>query len=148
MTGGLARTSDTRWQGCCANPSLLIKLSRLAGYEDVNDRERLFHDPAMRAVVGRKALKRNAASSQTVSRFETEMLPMEENIQALAAINGAWVTRAMSTTKARKITLDMDSSESPVHGNQEGSAQGGHFYRDAPTPSSVSTSSGTAKARS
>jgi len=96
--------------------------ARLAGYEDVNDQELLLRDPAMRAVVGRKALKRNAASSQTVSRFETEMLPMEENIQALAAINGAWVTRAMSTTKARKITLDMDSSESPAHGGQEGSA--------------------------
>jgi hypothetical protein len=126
----------------------LIKLSRLAGYEDVNDRERLFHDLAMRAVVGRKALKRNAASSQTVSRFETETLATDENLKALQAISHAWVGKAMRVTKARKITLDMDSSESPVHGNQEGSAQGGHSYRDAPTPSSVSTSSGIAKARS
>jgi hypothetical protein len=31
---------------------------RLAGYEDVNDAERLAHDPAMRAVVGRQGLDR------------------------------------------------------------------------------------------
>ena len=31
---------------------------RLAGYEDVNDAERLAHDPAMRAIVGREGLER------------------------------------------------------------------------------------------
>jgi hypothetical protein len=101
--------------------------ARLAGYEDVNDQERLFHDPAMRAVVGKKALERNAASSQTVSRFETETLATEENLAALSVINHAWVRKAMRVTKAKKIILDMDSSESPVHGGQEGSAYNGHF---------------------
>ena len=36
---------------------------RLAGYEDVNDAERLAHDPAMRAIVGREGLDRPAAST-------------------------------------------------------------------------------------
>ena len=101
--------------------------ARLAGYEDVNDHERLFRDPAMRAVVGGKALERNAASSQTVSRFETETLASEENLGALSAINQAWVSRAMRATGGKKIILDMDSSESPVHGCQEGSEYNGHF---------------------
>jgi len=35
---------------------------RLAGYEDVNDAERLRHDPAMRWIVGGKAAKGRAAS--------------------------------------------------------------------------------------
>ena len=48
--------------------------ARLAGYEDVNDQEALTRDPAMRAVIGKKALKKNTASSQTVSRFEPERL--------------------------------------------------------------------------
>jgi len=48
--------------------------ARLAGYEDVNDQEALARDPAMRAVIGNRALDRNAASSGTVSRFETETL--------------------------------------------------------------------------
>jgi len=101
--------------------------ARLAGYEDVNDHERLFHDPAMRAVIGRKALERNAASPQTVSRFETEILASDENIAVLSSINHAWVGKAMRVTGAKKIILDMDSSESPVHGDQEGSAYNGHF---------------------
>jgi hypothetical protein len=101
--------------------------ARLAGYEDVNDQESLTRDPAMRAVVGKKALARNAASCQTVSRFETDILTREENIEALSSINSAWVERAVRATETKKVILDMDSSESPVHGNQEGSAYNGHF---------------------
>ena len=63
--------------------------ARLAGYEDVNDRERLFNDPAMRAVIGERAIGRNTASSQTASRFETEALATDENLVALSAINHA-----------------------------------------------------------
>jgi len=100
--------------------------ARLAGYEDVNDQEAL-RDPAMRAVVGKKALDRNAASSQTVSRFETETLVTEQNIEALSSINAVWVEKAIARTNTKKIVLDMDSSESPVHGAQEGSAYNGHF---------------------
>src|SRR5215216_4232560 len=36
---------------------------RLAGYEDVNDAERLARDPPLRAIVGREGLDRPAASS-------------------------------------------------------------------------------------
>jgi len=101
--------------------------ARLAGYEDVNDHERLFRDPAMRAVIGRKALERTGASSQTISRFETETLATDENLAALSAINHAWVGKAMRVTWTKKVILDMDSSESPVYGSQEGSAFNGHF---------------------
>jgi hypothetical protein len=105
----------------------LTGLLRQSVYEDVNDQELLLLDPAMRAVIGRRALERNAASSQTVSRFETETLAADDNLAALSAINHAWVSKAMRATGAGKIVLDMDSSESPVHGNQEGSAYNGHF---------------------
>ena len=101
--------------------------ARLAGYEDVNDQEALARDPAMRAVIGNRALDRNAASSGTVSRFETEILAQDENIDALSSLNSAWVSKAVSLSKAKKVVLDIDSSESPVHGNQEGSAYNGHF---------------------
>ena len=47
---------------------------RLAGYEDVNDAERLARDPAMWAIIGREGLERLAASSSQVGRFETEWL--------------------------------------------------------------------------
>ena len=44
---------------------------RLAGYEDLNDADRLAHDPAMRAVVDRSGLDRRAASTSQMGRFET-----------------------------------------------------------------------------
>jgi len=101
--------------------------ARLAGYEDTNDHEGLSRDPAMRAVIGKRALDRTAASSGTVSRFETEILTQDENIDALATLNSGWVSKAVSLSTAKKVILDIDSSESPVHGNQEGSAYNGHF---------------------
>ncbi|MBU4217910.1 MAG: IS1380 family transposase [Actinobacteria bacterium] len=101
--------------------------ARLAGYEDVNDQEALARDPAMRAVIGKRALDRTAASPGTVSRFETEILTQDENIDALSSLNSTWVSKALSFSKAKKVILDIDSSESPVHGNQEGSAYNGHF---------------------
>ena len=101
--------------------------ARLAGYEDTNDHEGLSRDPAMRAVIGKRALDRTAASSGTVSRFETEILTQDQNIEALASLNSGWVSKAVSLSSAKKVILDIDSSESPVHGNQEGSAYNGHF---------------------
>ncbi len=43
---------------------------RLAGYEDVNDAERLSRDPVMRAIVDRKGLDRHAASTSQMGRFK------------------------------------------------------------------------------
>src|SRR5262249_11306009 len=48
---------------------------RLAGYEDVNDAERLCRDPAMRWVVGDRAPMGRAASASQMGRFETGWLP-------------------------------------------------------------------------
>ena len=101
--------------------------ARLAGYEDTNDHEGLSRDPAMRAVIGKRALERTAASSGTVSRFETDILTQVQNIDALATLNSSWVSKAVSLSLAKKVILDIDSSESPVHGNQEGSAYNGFF---------------------
>ncbi len=61
---------------------------RLAGYEDVNDAERLSLDPAMRAIVDRKGLDRRAASTSQMGRFETEWLATEENLAALIISRG------------------------------------------------------------
>ncbi|MFC1902487.1 IS1380 family transposase [Chloroflexota bacterium] len=101
--------------------------SRLAGYEDTNDAVRLARDPAMQAVVGRRAMEKQAASSNTLSRFETEVLVTEENLRGLERLNTQWVDHAMARTPHQRVILDMDSSESPVYGEQEGAAYNGHF---------------------
>ena len=101
--------------------------SRLAGYEDVNDAHRLSVDPTMRRITGKKLDDKNAASANTMGRFETQMLSVADNLQALSKVNGRWVERALQKTTHRRIILDMDSSASPVHGEQEASAYNGHF---------------------
>ena len=100
---------------------------RLAGYDDTNDAQRLCQDPAMRVVVGWQGSERNAASANTMSRFETEILTQEDNLEGLATMNTQWVEVAMAHTPHRRVILDLDSSESPVHGQQEGAAYNGHF---------------------
>ena len=101
--------------------------SRLAGYEDTNDAERLADDPTMRVVVGDRGIDKPAASTNTMSRFETEVLTQDGNVEGLGRLNAEWVDGAMSRTPHRRVILDMDSSESPVHGEQEGASYNGHF---------------------
>ena len=102
---------------------------RLAGYEDVNDAKRLRLDPAMRVLVGHQDLLRFAASTSEMARFETELLATEANLEALAALSGRWVDRVHERTILKKLILDMDSSDSPIYGQQEGSTFNGHFGR-------------------
>jgi hypothetical protein len=100
---------------------------RLAGYEDVNDAERLCRDPAMRWVVGDRAISGSAASASQMGRFETKWLSRPENLAALADLPGQWIDKVRRRRRLKIVILDMDSSESPTYGEQEGSAYNGHF---------------------
>src|SRR5271168_3515629 len=100
---------------------------RLAGYEDVNDADRLRRDPAMRWVVGDQAITGSAASASQMGRFETKLLSLPENLAALADLLGRWIDKVHTRRPPRIVVLDMDSSESPTYGEQEGSAYNGHF---------------------
>jgi len=101
--------------------------SRLAGYEDTNDAERLSVDPAMRHVVGERATDKTAASVSQMGRFETEILIQPQNLKALINQPGKWVDEVHQRKPIKEILLDMDSSDSPTFGKQEGSAYNGHF---------------------
>jgi Transposase DDE domain group 1 len=100
---------------------------RLAGYEDVNDAERLRHDPAIRWIVGGKAAHSNAASPSHMGRFETQWLAAPANLSALADLSAQWIELVHSRRPPRGIVLDMDSSVSPTHGEQEMSVWNGHY---------------------
>ena len=100
---------------------------RLAGYEDVNDADRLSLDPVMRQVVGGRAVEAQAASASQMGRFEIETLAAPQNRKALADLNGQWIDRFHDRNGLKYIVLDMDSSVSPTHGDQEGTAWNGHF---------------------
>jgi hypothetical protein len=100
---------------------------RLAGYEDVNDAERLRYDPAMRWIVGGNAAQGRAASASQMGRFETEWLTTTGNLSALADLSGQWIDTVHERRPPGDIVLDMDSSVSPTHGDQEQSVWNGHF---------------------
>ena len=100
---------------------------RLGGYEDVNDADRLGRDPAMRWIVGGRAVAKAAASTSQMGRFETEFLAADENLAALVDLSGQWIDRVHAGNPPKAIVLDMDSSVSPTHGDQEGTAYNGHF---------------------
>lgn len=100
---------------------------RLAGYEDVNDADRLALDPVMRQIVGGRAVDEQAVLASEMARFETETLALPENREALADLNGQWIDRFHDRNGLKYIVQDMDSSVSPTHGDQEGSAWNRHF---------------------
>ena len=59
--------------------------SRMAGYEDVNDAERLSQAPTFRLIGSEKIWDRGAALTSRPQSFETELLTREENLAVLAA---------------------------------------------------------------
>jgi Transposase DDE domain group 1 len=87
---------------------------RLAGYEDVNDAERLCRDLAMRWAVGDRAITGSAASGSQMGRFETAWLTRPDNLAALADLPGQWIDKVHQRRPPRIVVLDMDSSESPT----------------------------------
>ena len=106
---------------------VLVVPSRLAGYEDMNDAERLSHDPTFRLIGSEKIWERGAALTSRLQTFETEMLAEEENFAGLARINRDLIARAEAMDSPQRVVLDMDSTEIPVYGEQEQSAYNGHF---------------------
>jgi Transposase DDE domain group 1 len=101
--------------------------SRMAGYEDVNDAERLSQDPTFRLIGSEKVWERGAALTSRLQSFETELLTQEENLAGLAVINRELIGRTETINALKRVVLDMDSTEIPVYGRQENSAYNGHF---------------------
>ena len=101
--------------------------SRLAGYEDVNDAERLSQDPTFRLIGSEKIWERGAALTSRLQSFETELLTQEGNLAGLASVNRELIAEAEAIESPQRVVLDMDSTEIPVYGQQENSAYNGQF---------------------
>jgi hypothetical protein len=100
---------------------------RLAGYEDVNDAERLRRDPVMRWIVGGKAAQGSTASPSQMGPFETQWLAAPANFSSLTDLSGYWIDLVHRRRPPRGIVLDTDSSVSTTHGEQEMSVWNGHY---------------------
>jgi hypothetical protein len=101
--------------------------SRLAGYEDVNDAERLSQDSAFRLIGSDKVLERGAALTSRLQSFETELLTQPENLAGLARISRDLIAKAEVIDSAYRVVLDMDSTEVRSTADRSKSAYNGHF---------------------
>ena len=117
------KTLSTGSTGCCGSRSMggwrAMRMSTMPTVSRAG--------PVMRQVVGGRAVDAQAASASQMGRFETETLALPENREALADPNGQWIDRFHDRNGLKHIVLDMDSSVSPTHGDQEGAAWNGHF---------------------
>ena len=121
-----SRTGKNGWHGMRGQFRQSL-FGRVGSYEDVNDAGRLARDPNMRWIAGGPAVERQAASTSQMARFETELLASDVNIEALTDMSGSWIDKVHDRRPPKMIILDLDSSVSPTHGEQEGTAYNGHF---------------------
>jgi hypothetical protein len=96
------------------------------GYPDALDAARLRHDP-VHALAVTDHPEQPLASQPTLSRLEREILAEEHNLSVLAAAHPAWFARLASPSEQENSIVDFDSTDDPVHGEQEGAADNGYY---------------------
>ncbi len=74
-----------------------------------------------------RSLEKGGAAEKTVGRFETEILTEGNNLNRMDKMLFKWIEKVDKVRGVKTIILDLDSSESPVFGDQEGSAYNGYF---------------------
>jgi hypothetical protein len=104
------------------------KLGQLSvGVDNLNDAARLALDPTFRLIGSKKIWERGAALTSRLQSFETTLLMQADSLAGLATLNRELIARADAIAPPRRVVLDLDSTEIPVHGQQEQSAYNGHF---------------------
>jgi Transposase DDE domain group 1 len=99
------------------------------GYADQNDATTLRSDPLLKAVCGRLPESgADLASQPTLSRLENavDRRACEAMAEALVTL---YIRERQRTGVPTHLVLDIDGTDDPVHGNQEGGAYHG-FYRE------------------
>jgi hypothetical protein len=100
-----------------------------AGYADCNDAARLVHDPIHKLMVGRDPVTGLGLASQpTLSRFENAVTARE--LRAMTHVLADTVIaqqRRRLHGRATRITLDLDPTDDPTHGQQEFAFFNGHY---------------------
>ena len=99
------------------------------GYADANDAAQLADDPIHKLLAGRDPVSGEALASQpTLSRFENrvrrgDLFRMADTLADVVIERH----RRRLRGKARRITIDMDPTDDPTHGQQELAFYNGHY---------------------
>jgi hypothetical protein len=106
------------------------------GYEDLNDHDQLRHDPVMATLVGKLGGRRRdcapLAGKSTLNRLElsrpepTKYHKISHNPAAIEALFATMFIEAHAKAP-RQIILDLDATDDPIHGHQEGRFFHGYY---------------------
>jgi AraC-like DNA-binding protein len=106
------------------------------GYEDLNDHDTLRHDPIMAALAGKLAARRSdcapLAGKSTLNRLElsrAEPSRYHKVSHDTAAIERLFVDLFLEAhgKAPKQIILDLDATDDPLHGHQEGRFFHGYY---------------------
>jgi len=107
------------------------------GYEDLNDHEQLRHDPVMGALLGKLQARRAAcaplAGKSTLNRLELfprhEVGRYHKIVPDSEAMDRLWVDLFVDAHRRapKQIVLDLDATDDPLHGKQEGRFFHGYY---------------------
>jgi len=100
------------------------------GWEDANDAARLAHDPAHKLALDRDPITGDALAAQpTLSRFENaiDSKSLYRMGEALADLVIDTERRRRLKRRPRRITIDLDPTDDPTHGQQELSFFHGYY---------------------
>ncbi|HYY27921.1 MAG TPA: IS1380 family transposase [Chthoniobacterales bacterium] len=106
------------------------------GYEDLNDHDALRHDPIMAVLAGKLEARREdcapVAGKSTLNRLELSRLEptryhkISHNPVAIKTLMVDLFLESQERPPS-EIVLDLDATDDPVHGNQEGRFFHGHY---------------------
>jgi hypothetical protein len=134
---------DRRSERCVEHSVRTLVAQRVfgiaAGYEDLNDHDTLRSDPLWGAVIGKLEAKRSGcealAGKSTLNRLELSIAEQPTRYHRIGhepeAIERLFVDLFLESHRRapRQIVLDLDATDAPLHGEQEGRFF--HGYYDA-----------------
>ena len=107
------------------------------GYEDLNDHDELRHDPVLGLLSGKLEARRRdcaaLAGKSTLNRLEHAPRADEDRYRKLSVDEGAMKRLFVSVflksepTPPKRIILDLDATDDPIHGDQEGRFFHGYY---------------------
>lgn len=112
-------------------------VAQALGYEDLNDHDELRHDPTFAVLAGILEAKRSdcapVAGKSTLNRLEHGAAPRDARYHKISpdafAIEGVFVDVFLNAHRRapKRIVLDLDATDDPLHGDQEGRFFHGYY---------------------
>jgi len=132
--------TDTRTAGLVEHQVKTLVMQRVIGialgYEDLNDHDELRNDPVLAVLASKLAAQRSdcapLAGKSTLNRLElsrAEPTRYHKISHDTAAIESLFVDLFLDahTKPPKQIVLDLDATDDPLHGNQEGKFFHGYY---------------------